>query len=176
MFDSSDAALEACENLLLHDVIGDTWQEPQPVPLRRCALFVDCDDADLAVLQQKMPTRDYSAGQTIIARGSRADELFIIVAGSVEVSLVKEGSPVPQRLDVLSAGMSFGEMAFIDGVARSADVVAQESVRCHVMDRDLFNELDEMRPGVKIKILTQLTRLLSSRLRQANSEISALRS
>jgi glutaminase len=176
MFDSSDGALEACENLLLHDVIGDSWLEPQPVPLRRCTLFVDCDDNDLAVLQEKMPSRDYSAGQTIIARGSRADELFIIIAGSVEVCLIKEGSPVPQRIDVLSAGMSFGEMAFIDDVARSADVMALESVTCHVMDRDLFNELDQRRPGVKIKILTQLTRLLSSRLRQANSEISALRS
>lgn len=176
LFDSADAALEACEDLLLGEILGDVWQEPQPVPLSRCALFEDCNDADLAALQEQMSIRDYSEGQTIIARGSRADELFVIVAGSVEVSLPVDGSRKAQRLDVLSAGMSFGEMAFIDDVARSADVIAREPVRCHVMDRDLFDALDQKRPGVKIKILTQLTRLLSSRLRLANSEISALRS
>lgn len=176
IFDSADSALEACENALLEEAIGTSWQEPEPVPLQRCALFIDCDEEDLQVLFEQMPTREYDAGQTIIARGSQADELFVVVAGTVEVSLPVEGNRKRQRLDVLSAGMSFGEMAFIDDVARSADVVAVEPVICRVMDRALFAALDEWRPGVKIKILTQLTRLLSSRLRQANSEISALRS
>ena len=45
-----------------------------------------------------------------------------------------------------------------------------------VVSRTLFERLDVQRPGLKTKILTQIARQLSSRLRQANTEIAALRS
>lgn len=176
IFDSEDAALEACEDTLLTEVMRQPWREPQPVPLERCYLLSGCDGSDLAVLYQQMTVRKYTAGETIIASGSRADELFIIVSGSAEVCLSAEGSKKRQRLDVLDAGMSFGEMAFIDGSQRSADVVALEEAECRILTRPLFEALDTQRPGLKIKILTQLARQLSGRLRQANIEISALRS
>jgi glutaminase len=67
-------------------------------------------------------------------------------------------------------------MAFLDGSPRSADVVALEKVECRVLDRKLFEALDRRRPGLKIKVLTQLSLQLCSRLRQANIQIGALRS
>ena len=85
------------------------------------------------------------------------------------------GSKLPQRLDVMTAGMTFGEMAFLDGSVRSADVVAVDEVQCRVLSRELYQQLDRDRPALKIAIVDQLLRLLSSRLRQANVEISALR-
>jgi hypothetical protein len=44
------------------------------------------------------------------------------------------------------------------------------------MNRPLFDELDARLPGLKIKILSEIALQLCSRLRQANIEISALRS
>lgn len=176
LFASEDLALEACEDTLLAEVMREPWQEPQPVPLNRCALFFGCDEDDLAALYMQMPSRSFATGDTIIASGSAAEELFVLVTGKAEVCLPAEGSRKRQRIDVLAAGMSFGEMAFIDGATRSADVVALETVECRVMDRALFETLDVQRPGLKIKLLTQLARQLSGRLRQANVEISALRS
>ena len=71
--------------------------------------------------------------------------------------------------------MNFGEMAFIDGAPRSADVVAIEPVECLELGRIAFDELDSLRPSLKIHILTRLARHLSTRLRHTNTEISALR-
>jgi CRP-like cAMP-binding protein len=51
-----------------------------------------------------------------------------------------------------------------------------EDVQCRVLTREFYNQLDQERPALKIAILDQLIRLLSIRLRQANIEISALRS
>ena len=82
-----------------------------------------------------MPLRNFAAGERIITSGTRADELFVIVSGSVEVCLSAEGAKKRQRLDVLDAGMSFGEMAFIDGSQRSADVIPLEPVECRVLTR-----------------------------------------
>jgi glutaminase len=174
MYESDDAALEACEDELLGMVMPGTWEEQQPVPLDRCSLFSGCDWNDLKLLSERMPVRTFSQGEVIIRTGSVADELFILVAGKVEVCLSHD-SKRSQRLDVLSAGMCFGEMAFLDGSPRSADVVALERTECRVLDRDLFEQLDRSRPGLKIKVLTQLNLQLCSRLRQANVQIAALR-
>jgi glutaminase len=71
--------------------------------------------------------------------------------------------------------MSFGELAFLDGSPRSADVVAVAPVKCRVINRALFNELGENHPHLKAKILNQIALQLCDRLRQANIEVSALR-
>jgi glutaminase len=176
VLETEDAALEACEDTLLNEVLQVPWREPQPVPLDRCPLFRDCDDGELELLCEQMDFRKFEVGERIIASGSLADELFVVVTGSVEVCLPAEGSKKRQRLDVFDSGMSFGEMAFVDGSKRSADVVALQPVECRVLTRELFNALDDHKPGLKIKLLTQVARQLSGRLRQANIEISALRS
>jgi len=121
-----------------------------------------------------MPVRTFAKGEFVIRSGGVAEELFVVVSGKVEVCLAPEGKR-RQRLDVLSAGMCFGEMAFLDGSPRSADVYALERVECRVLDRGLFEALDRRRPGLKIKVLTQLSLQLCSRLRQANTQIGALR-
>jgi CRP-like cAMP-binding protein len=143
--------------------------------LQRCTIFSSITDTDIAYLEEHMPVQSYSVGQSIISAGSAADELFVVIAGTVEVRITPTGTRLPQRLDVLTAGMCFGEMAFLDGSSRSADVVAVEDTQCRVLTREFYNKLDQERPGLKIAILDQLIRLLSTRLRQANVEISALR-
>jgi glutaminase len=175
IFQYTDAALEACENALLNEVLGTNWRLPEPVPLGDCQLFQDCTPEDVTLLDQHMEEKTYAPGEKVIDSGSRADELFVLIAGSVEISLSLEGGRKRQRLDVLTASMSFGEMAFIDDVPRSADVIAVDKVTCRVLKRDTFTQLEAQRPGLKAKIVTQLARQLSARLRIANNEVSALR-
>jgi len=175
IFPSEDAALESCETLVLSEILPDHLAEKPPITLDQCALFRQCQDDELRLLDERMETRTHAAGESIILTGARADDLFILLSGRVEVRLQLESSR-HQRLDVLSAGMSFGEMAFLDSSPRSADVIAIEPVVCRVMDREIFDSLDVTCPGLKIKILHEIALQLSGRLRQANQEISALRS
>jgi glutaminase len=175
IFPGEDAALESCENAVLASVMENHLLELPPVPLAACALLSSCDAAELALLEAHMSTRDFAAGEVIIKTGTTAEELFILTSGSVEVRLELEGKR-HQRLDVFAAGMSFGELAFLDGSPRSADIVALGPVSCRIIDRCFFDELEESSPAIKAKILTEIALLLSGRLRQANIEISALRS
>jgi glutaminase len=175
IFPSEDAALESCENEVLAIVMPTHWQEPPPVSLTGCVLFEKCDEAELQLLEERMENASFAAGETIIHAGSVADELFILISGSAEVRLRLDGNR-HQRLDVFSAGMSFGELAFLDGSPRSADVVAVGPVQCRVIKRAFFDELGERFPGLKARILNEIALQLCDRLRQANIEISALRS
>ena len=175
LFSSEDAALESCENQVLAEVMQDHWLEPPPVALAGCALLANCDEAEIQLLEERMDHKTFAAGETIIQTGNSADELFILASGSVEVRLRLDGDR-HQRLDVFSAGMSFGELAFLDGSPRSADIVAIAPVHCRVIDRSFFDELSARFPELKAKILNEIALQLCDRLRQANIEISALRS
>lgn len=174
IFASEDAALESCETLVLSEILPGHLSVRPAITLDQSALLTHCDGDEIDLLDRRMETRSYAAGETIIQSGTRADELFILLSGSVEIRLQLETTR-HQRLDVLSTGMSFGEMAFLDSSPRSADVIAHEAVTCRVMDRELFESLDATCPGLKIKILNEIALQLCSRLRQANLEISALR-
>jgi CRP-like cAMP-binding protein len=64
-------------------------------------------------------------------------------------------------------------MAFLDGSARSADIVALEPVECVVITKAWFDSLNERNPSLKITLLQEMTQEIASRLRQANLSISA---
>jgi glutaminase len=175
VFPNEDAALESCENAVLASVMQDHRMDPASATLADCTIFADCDEAELKLLDGRMETISHGAGETIIQTGTDADELFVLTSGNVEVRL-RLDSNRSQRLDVFSAGMSFGELAFLDGSPRSADIVAVTPVICRVISRSFFELLGSHYPTLKAKILNQIALQLCERLRQANIEISALRS
>ena len=127
---------------------------------------------DGRILERELPHRTFQAGDRLIATGESSDEMFVLLEGEVEVQLVEDGEY--RRLDVLSAGMTAGEMAFLDGSPRSADVVATQKVECLVLTRTWFSSLADALPHLKIKLLQALMKEISARLRQANVEIAAL--
>ncbi len=175
VFPNEDAALESCENEVLAHVMEDHEMSRPPVSLSDCGILSTCDETELKLLDERMETRTHAAGEMIIQTGTRADELFVLISGSVEVRLRLDGER-HQRLDVFSVGMSFGELAFLDGSPRSADIVAVAPVQCRVITRPFFDELGTRYPALKAKILNEIALQLCDRLRQANIEISALRS
>lgn len=171
-----DSALEACEDLLLAQVLGSDFVTPKAVPLGQCELLQGLGERDLAWLDGTLGERRYGAGETILRTGDPGDALFILQEGSVEVRLPGAAPRPGKRIDVFTAGMSFGEMAFVDGAPRSAEVISLEPVVCRVLDLETFIGLDERNPRIKISLLGQITRQLSVNLRRRNAEVQALKS
>jgi CRP-like cAMP-binding protein len=65
---------------------------------------------------------EFKAGETIIAEGEAGDTAFLIISGSVEVTI--ESSGKAKNVGTLKAGDVFGEMSLIDPGPRSATVKA----------------------------------------------------
>lgn len=172
VFGTLDAALETCEDSLLLTVTGMPWRAARKLSLEECSVFQTCTAGELRILERELPHRTFQAGDRLIATGESSDEMFVLLEGEVEVQLVEDGEY--RRLDVLSAGMTAGEMAFLDGSPRSADVVATQKVECLVLTRTWFSSLADALPHLKIKLLQALMKEISARLRQANVEIAAL--
>jgi len=127
----------------------------------------------LATLEAVLERRTWSAGQTIIVAGQHSDELFVIVRGSAMVSIpTQEGIA---RLAVFTPGMSFGEVAFVDREVRTANVTAIDQVECRVLTQQAFARLEVEAPAIKIRLLENIAKGLTSFLRQADAELAAVR-
>jgi glutaminase len=176
IFADTDAALESSEDLLLAELCGPAWRPPATAALAQCQLLRDCPAEDIEWLEQRLPTRRFTAGQAIVRAGEKASEIFFINAGAVEVRLRLSDDQLGTRVDVFAAGMCFGEMAFLDNSPRSADVIAIEDCECRVIDHALFAALEQERPQLKIALLLALARQVSANLRHTNRELSAMRS
>jgi CRP-like cAMP-binding protein len=80
------------------------------------------------------------------------------------------------RLITFSPSTVFGELALLDQEVHSATVEADEDLVCYVLTHSSFETLTRHDPAIAIKLLTNLGRELSGRLRRANRTIYQLAS
>ena len=110
-----------------------------------------------------MDTINFKAKEIIIEEGSPGDCAYIIEKGSVEVSKITlNGEKLV--LGVLEKSEIFGEMALIDGLPRSATIIALEDCVLSVCTKETFNYLADHNPESLIPIFKVLVRRLRSTL------------
>jgi glutaminase len=133
-------------------------------------LLAGFDEAEITRFENLLGTRHFSAGEGIIEAGAEADELFLLAKGRVSVFVGTDGSR--RRLATFSSGMVFGEMALFDRSPRSATIIADSEVECRILSLEALDQLGAEHPRIKIKLLENLGRGLSRKLRKANVELS----
>ncbi|MBN2397492.1 MAG: Crp/Fnr family transcriptional regulator [Deltaproteobacteria bacterium] len=93
--------------------------------LERISLFQSLKHDDRACLAAALKRRSLKKGEALFRKGDEGTSLYIVKSGSVKVVLPSEmGDEVAAA--ILAEGDFFGEMALLDGMPRSADVVALE--------------------------------------------------
>ena len=105
----------------------------------------------------------YSKEEYIIREGGPNNCLFILLKG--EVAITKRIAP-DVRLATLRSGAVFGEIAFlVDPPPRITNAVTLEKTSVLRLDKEILNEIS---PGLQIKIKDQLLRLLVNKLDNMN--------
>lgn len=112
--------------------------------------------------------RDYAAGAVLFEEGEPGDDMYIVVAGEIEIRRRVGGSE--RVLAVLAAGEFFGEMAILNGRPRSATAVARSDARLLVIDGTTFEAMLRARPEIALRMI----RALSTRLDSANQHVELL--
>jgi CRP/FNR family transcriptional regulator, cyclic AMP receptor protein len=140
-----------------------------PSVFRRVALFADLDGAQLQMLSRLASVRHFAAGAPILREAEPGDLFFALVRGEVKVFVDSpEGREVV--LTHLQAGDFFGEMALLEGEARSASVTALTASELVALSREDFFALLARDFALTKKIL----QTMSARLRRANGVIESL--
>jgi glutaminase len=171
-FRDADAALEWCEDQLL--AYGSGAGEPK-FALAEINLFKGLKPEECRLLEAIVQPLVFDKGDTIIREGDDANLFFVLARGTVSVQIRVPGQGQRRkRVASIGPGLSFGEMALLDGGKRSADIIAEEKVICYGLRVQQLHELAAEHPNIMITILGNLTREFSERLRHANEEIGVL--
>jgi len=172
IFSDTDAALEWGEDRLL---AGSSKGSGTKFALSELDLLKGLSAEDYRLIEPIVRPLVFEKGEVIIREGAEAKLFFVVARGTVSVQIRVQGqNGRKKRVASIGPGLSFGEMALLDGGKRSADIVADEKVICYGLAVDQLVELAAEHPNIMITILRNLTRDFSERLRDANEAISAL--
>ena len=129
--------------------------------LRAVPLFSLLDDDELAVLAQQVEKREFAAKQRIYKAGDPASNAFVVMSGSVRVTLIDEdGQEV-----VFSEphhGDFFGFASMMDDSPHATTAVAMEPTTCVAIDRHDLAELVKRKPMAGLDMMTVLAREIHS--------------
>ena len=124
---------------------------------------------------QYILTNSLAAGSVIFEAGDPGDCAFIVSEGEVEIIIgVEHGDPVVHNM---GHGQIFGEMALIDGGARSATARAKTDVVLHTISRpQLLKHVDSSDSLVNfiLRVVLMRYRQTLRRLTNSDSEGTAL--
>lgn len=129
--------------------------EPSILGLKRIRLLEGLPAASLESLARRCRWRRFGSGERVISRQAADRDVYLIISGRVRVtSFSATGRQVTYR--DIPAGDWFGDFAAIDGLARSADVVALENSMVAAMPPAVFRDLLHHHPAVCDRMLNRL--------------------
>jgi len=134
-------------------------------------IFSDLNSETLEKVSKLGTVRTYTKNSVILTEEEDGSALFVIISGKVKVCRSSNDDPGKEViLSILNPSDFFGEMALLDGLNRSATVIAMEDSKLFIIQRSDFLDLLHTHPEVSITLLQELTQ----RLRAQGMKIKAL--
>jgi CRP-like cAMP-binding protein len=128
--------------------------------LKHNYLFGGLADESLDRLANLAMRRTYEKGEVVFAQGDPGDALYGIAEGRVRIS-ASGAAGQEVFLNIMEPGDTFGEIAVMDGLPRTAAATALDSATLVVVKRADFLKLLEREPQLAIHLL----KLMCERLR-----------
>lgn len=165
-----DSALEWMEekSLLLN---ADKRSRADVLALGEMEFLAGIEEQDLNRLSDVLTRRDFAQGEIICREGDSGDRMWLLAKGSVSVRLTLGGGRENIRIASLARGTVIGEMCLIETARRSATIVADEQVVCYELLREDFAMMLNNHPAIATKLLSNLARELSRRLRLTSEDL-----
>ena len=172
-FEDTDAALEWAEDNVLTQSI-DLAGASGKIQLAQMDILRDFSPKEIEILAQKLIHKSFNKGDRIVKEGDTDRHLFLLAKGLVSVRIHLSEGDRTKRLVTYSAGVAFGEMAFLDGNPRSAGVWAEEDTETYVLKPGEFSLLQKENPSLAVKLIRNIALDISERLRIRTNEVRAL--
>lgn len=123
--------------------------------LKRIPLLSQASNATMEKLAEVMTVRAFSRRDIVVSKGSRGEAMLFLLFGQLQVvNVTADGREV--GLNLLSPGSFFGELAVIDGLPRSASVIAISHSEVAFLPKEQALELFYQEPTVAAKMFAHL--------------------
>jgi CRP/FNR family transcriptional regulator, cyclic AMP receptor protein len=134
--------------------------------LRNHPLFRELTPPILERISAYIKRRSVPKGSTIFEKGDAGVGLIGVVSGSVKIS-VNSADGRDIVLNIIRPGEVFGEIALLDGRARTANATAMSDCELIVIERREFIPFLRSEPDVTLKLME----ILCSRLRKTSEQV-----
>jgi CRP/FNR family transcriptional regulator, cyclic AMP receptor protein len=134
--------------------------------LREHPIFCDLEPEALDQLCRYAKTVTPKRGATIFSKGDPGNSLVAIVSGTVKIS-ISSADGRNAILNLIGPGEIFGEVALLDGLARTADATANTNCELCVIDRREFLPFLRSQPTLAMKFIE----LLCTRVRWTSDQV-----
>src|SRR5712691_8912087 len=156
---------------VLHDKNGGRRSFPSDklAVLRKHPIFCDLDAEAFDQLCRYAKHSTLKRGTTIVSKGDPGNSLIAVISGTVKISV---SSPDGRSaiFNLIGAGEIFGEIAVLDGQARTADATANTNCEIFIIDRREFIPFVRSQPALAMKFIE----LLCARLRWTSDQVEQI--
>ncbi|HEY3627528.1 MAG TPA: DUF1003 domain-containing protein [Terracidiphilus sp.] len=128
-----------------------------PDELKHVPLFQLLDDDELAVLAAQVELRAFAARQRIFKIGDPPKNAYVLMSGSVRVSMIDEDHQ-EVVIDEPEHGGVFGFASMLDETPHQANAMSMEESTCVEVDRHDISILLQRKPMAGLDMLTMLGR------------------
>jgi CRP-like cAMP-binding protein len=118
--------------------------------LKRVPLFANCSKSELGSIALLADEIDMPEGKVLTTEGQPGREFFVLVEGTADVR--RKG----RRINTMTSGDFFGEIALVSNRPRTATVTATSPMRLLVVTDRAFRELMRKMPSIQSKVLAAL--------------------
>ena len=157
---------------------NDAGRISQPKSIVDCLmeipLFDDLRDMELNTAAKHMNFFELEKDEVLFKEDDPGDYVCFIVAGELQVLKKTRKTGQKVLIATLTKNRSIGEMSVIDNTKRSATVKASTRSTIIALSKRGFDQILEENPIIGIKILKQLSRLMSMNLRKTSSQLTGL--
>ena len=137
--------------------------------LRKHPIFADLEPDAFDQLCRYAKHSTLKRGASLFSKGDPGISLYAVISGTVKMSI---SSPDGRNaiLNIVGPGEIFGEIALLDGGARSADAIANSNCELFVIDRREFIPFVKSQPALAMKFIE----LLCERLRRTSDQVEQI--
>ncbi|MFN8575454.1 MAG: cyclic nucleotide-binding domain-containing protein [Candidatus Sericytochromatia bacterium] len=133
-------------------------------------VFEEFTDKEVLTISKFSEKKFYQRSETVFKENSQDASLYVVLKGQLEaLAHTSDGKKI--SLSMIDEGEVFGELSFLDGKARSATIIAVKDVELLQITRDDFENLRVQHPDIASKLIMDLARVVSLRLRNADKFI-----
>jgi len=138
--------------------------------LRALPTMAGLEDDEVRTLAARAERRHYARGSFVFRESQPRRAFGTVVTGRIDI--IKGFQGLPEVLQVLGPGESYGEGSLLDEYPHSTSGVAREEAEVIEIPRERLLGIVETDPRLFGKMAMAAARILSSRLRYANARLT----
>lgn len=146
------------------------YEENMPV-LKNVYVFEGLPREALKEMTREMVSRKYQPGEIVVREGTSNNFMFVLYSGRVEV-IKGLGTESEKLIACLGEHEIFGEMSLLEALPRTASIRVSATAEIYSISAAALLRISRKYPEAYSKLLFNLAKSLSKRLRQTMEQAS----